>query len=81
MAKRGREPKYAGLSRSYYKKAEMCYCNYCGKQMYIKDVKIVDDPKGVLKELKLCEKCYTKQTRDFWLSQKDKQEYNETYNN
>lgn len=62
MAKRGRKKGWTieGVRKSYYKSVEKCYCNYCGKEMYLKDAKIVPDPRRVLRELRLCERCYNK---------------------
>jgi len=62
MAKRGRKKGWttSGARKAFYERDGFCYCNYCGKEIYKRDAKIIPDPKGILRELKLCDKCYAK---------------------
>lgn len=49
-----------GSSKSYYGSRKMGYCQVCSAETLIADFKIMTDPKGILKNIKVCQECYNK---------------------
>ena len=62
MAKRGRKKGWTteGARKAYYKSDHQGYCQLCGKQVYVKEFKTINDPKDRIRVLNVCGDCYAK---------------------